>query len=306
MDSVFLGQLSNPDTSLEAAISIDEANEAVSLFSVVNLMLAGLVQDGDKVDVLGVRKLHLGLPNSADVEIKALNISEQVKEDIQGRERVLHDDLDKSETDFKFLRQEAKRQFNLGTNNTIVGNTQFPSLFKRYVEVSSDVRISIDLKQQKVNPILDKVKLEEAYLVLRNLRDVIIQVVRSLSKYGTKSTRLPNQKWSAFAGDAMNALITLGQARTNVDTDETTPWAVLALLTKKPDTEIMPYAALYRHGYQLLKFAVDIYSENKRNLETNDSDTLVNMFQPTGRPFWTTLMREQAEVIQRYPRANWG
>lgn len=306
MDPVFLDQLIAPDTSLEAAISIEEAEEATSLFSVVNLVFAGLVQEGDMIDVLGVRKLFFGWRKSDDSEIKALNVSDQVIADLIVREEDLQKKLEESKADFEFLRREAKRQFNLGTDNTVVGNIQFPSLFKRYVEVSSDVRISIDLRLQKENPILDKVKLEEAYLVLRNLRDIIIQVVRSLSKYGTKSTSITNKKWSAFAGDALKALVTLGQARTNVDTDEMTPWAVLALLTKKPEVQLMPYAALYRHGYRLLKLAVDIYTENERKLETNDSDTLVTMFQPTGKPFWTTLMREQAEVIQRYPLTNWG
>ena len=182
----------------------------------------------------------------------------------------------------------------------------FPLFFKRYVELGSDVKISVDLRRQKENDLLDRVKLEESYAVLRSLRDVILQIVRSLSKFGTRSTSIANNKWSEFSGDALDVLIDLGEARTNVDVDERTPWSVLQLLTNKLDTEIMPHAALFRHGYQLLRYAVDIYAEHGTKLESNESDKLVGVFQPEGKPYWTARIREQVDVLQRYPLESWG
>ena len=129
LDQTFLQSVSDPATSLEAKISIPEANEAVGLFSVVNLLLAGMIQDNEKVDVLGVDKLYFGLQNSEDPERKRLNVSDSVIADVIHRVGRLHDTLDRSQTDLNFILQEARRQFNLGTNNLVSGNAQFPTFF---------------------------------------------------------------------------------------------------------------------------------------------------------------------------------
>jgi hypothetical protein len=296
--------------SVESPISIDEANQAVSLFSVSNIMLAGLgkrrVGTVEKTDILGMLNLYYGLQdNSLQDKITVAN-STLLWSSLETRLKDLAQDLDTLQSDVEFLNREAKRQFNLGNTNGVLANVQFPALFKRYVEIGTDPLLSLDLLVQEGNALFDKTKLAQAYDLLKELKGVILQLVRSLSKYGTAATKRVNEDWSAFEAKGLEVLATVAQHKVSPDQDEKNQWSVLAQLTgKNRETEVAPFVVLARHGGKLLKYAMDIYGQTQNSLDNFDQVHLRDLFQPKSG-FWTDKIRAEATIIKRYPVPNWG
>ena len=182
---------------------------------------------------------------------------------------------------------------------------QFPALFRRYVEIGTNSLLSINLRREKKNQFFDKAKLAQAYDLLRDLKGLILQIVRSLSKYGAIATTRVNQDWGNYQARALEVLAVVAQERVSSEHGGS-PWDVLALLTgKNRDTEIAPYAVLARHGGKLLQYAIEIYLEAEKELDRFDRKHLVDLFQPRNREFWTTKIREDAASVERYPVANW-
>lgn len=307
----FLDRLDDARFSIESPISIEEANQAVSLFSVVNLLLAGMSQrrvgNEDKTDVLGVLNLYYGLQEGsleqrlpvADPRILWSKVEVELKD--------LAKDLDQLQSDVDFLNREAKRQFNLGTSNNVLGNVQFPGLFKRYVEIGTDPLLSIDIRKEEQNGFFDKTKIAQADDLLKELKALLLQIVRSLSKYGTAATKRVNEDWATFEARALEVLITVARERVSKDEDDKNPWAVLAVLTQRNrETQVAPYVVLGRHGGKLLRYAMDIYLETQDQLDNFDRNHLRDLFQRPGQIFWTDRIRREADVIKRYPLPNWG
>jgi hypothetical protein len=166
----------------------------------------------------------------------------------------------------------------------------------------------LDLRAEDAKQLgVDKTRLAEADDLLRELKGVILQLVRSLSKYGTVATRRINEEWARFERDALEVLATVAQERITEDQDERNQWAVLADLTgKNRETEVAPYVVLARHGSKLLDFAMELYRAEENRLDDFDRDHLRDLFQAQGTEFATTRIRREATLIQRYPLANWG
>lgn len=307
----FLGRLDDTRFSVESPISIEEANQAVSLFSVANVMLAGLgkrkVGNEEKIDALGVLSLYYGLQDGSLQDKVTVANSSDLWSRLEVRLKDLAQELDRVQSDVDFLTKEAKRQFNLGTSNGVLANVQFPTLFKRYVEIGTDPLLSIDLAKQEANQNFDKVKLGQAYDLLKELKGVILQIVRSLSKYGTAATKRVNESWAGYEARSLEVLATVAQYRIHPDQDEKNQWAILsALSNKNRETEVAPYVVLARHGGKLLKYAMEIYLKTQNELDRFDESHLLNLFQTPGQPFWTEKIRAEATVIKRYPLPNWG
>lgn len=309
----FLGRLDDARFSIESMISEEEANQAVSLFSVVNLMLAGhsrrQVGAEEKLDMLGMLNLYYGLQeDSLRNKITVANPT-ALWAGLESELKDLAKELDQIQSDVEFLSREAKRQFNLGLNNTAAGNVQFPALFRRYVEIGNDPLLAFDIKAADQNQFFDKTKIAQADELLKELKGLILQLVRMLSKYGTAATRRVNEDWAEFEARSLEILQTVARDRVTPDRDEQNSWAVLADLTNKNrDTEVAPYVVLARHGGKLLKYAMDIYKETQNQLDDFDPQHLRNLFQRGNvqRDFWTDRIRAEATVIKRYPLANWG
>lgn len=321
----FMGRLDDNRFSIEAPISMLEASEAVTLFSVVNLWLAGMERvatNGTPQDALGIIKLYNGLQNGALTDRRGSNGSNGSNGKFQFRDDKLL--LDRIEGDVNTLRntlisdllpdmtgiaQNAKAFFNLGADNTVYANSQFPAFFNRYVDIGNDPLLAIDIRKEEVNNFFDKSKLEETYSLLRELKGLLLQLVRSLSRSGTAGTRVRNRKWASFEVRAMEVFATLAQERNDQDEDARTPWAVLADLTNKDSvTEVAPYVVLARHGGKLLDYALSIYTQTQNELEAFDNDHLRDLFQPQGNAneYWTTKIRREANVIKRYRLPRWG
>jgi hypothetical protein len=316
------------ELTVEASVSIDEANEAITLFSVVSLLLGGSstrqVGDQTKDDVLGVLTLYYGLQDNslpAAITLNTRNLWNDGKVNVRVNGKVeerfvrdelqnLRDDLDKLGADVKFLHKEAKRQFNLGLSNEAPPNTEFPRLFSRYVNILADPLLSIDIRAERDSRFSDKEKVGRALDLLMELKGVILQLVRSLSKYGTIATSRANLNWADYEGRALRLLQSVGNTRFTNDIDDSTPIAVLADLTgKNRDTVVAPYIVLARNGGTLLRAARDIYliARDNKTLETNVPDELLQLFQSGSRENWRTeIMRREAQLIQRYPLPNWG
>jgi hypothetical protein len=188
----------------------------------------------------------------------------------------------------------------------VPGNTEFPRLFKRYVEIANDALLFLDLRTEQQNPYSDKEKIGKAYDLLRELKDVIIRIVRSLSTYGTIATTRINTNWADFEGRAMVILKTVADNRLSDDIDDLRPLAVLSALTgKNLDTQIAPYVALAREGGTLLNLAMETYRDTKDNLEEYDEAHLLDLFQAQGTVFLTTRMRRSAAIIRTFPLRDW-
>lgn len=299
--------------SIEPRIDAKEAKQAIGLFSVANILMGGKgefqVGSETKIDVLGILNLFYGLQDKSLVNRITVGNSELLWERMEGFELPeLAKEFDSLQSDIGFILKEAKRQFNLGTNNNVPANTRFPTIFKRYVELGSDSLISINLKKADDTEFFDKDKLEKAYDVLKDLKEVIIEIVRSLSKYGTTATVRVNREWAEFEEKALEVLAEVARHRVSEDQDEQNTWSIVADLTNQNRDQIVPYVALGLHGATLLNIALELYQDENFKTEDFSSPNLVQFFQPEGDPkdFWTTKIRTAARFVKRYPLPNWG
>jgi hypothetical protein len=306
----FLAELDSANFSIVSPISEPEAEQAIVLFSVVNMLLAGkgeqVVGPERKVDVLGMLTLFYGLQDRSlisKIRVQSQNLFAQIDPELKS----LRDDLDRLGADVTFLDREAKRQFNLGRNNDVAGNIGFPRLFKRYVEIANDPLMFLDLRVEQANTITDKGNIAKAFDLLRELKDVVVNMVRSLSKYGTIATTRVNNDWADYEGRAMAILKLVAEQLLSDDIDDKRPLAVLANLTgKNLDEEVAPYVALAREGGLLLNLALEAYRATKENLEDYDEQHLLDLFQAQGSVFLTTRMRRSTVILRGRALPNWA
>jgi hypothetical protein len=298
---------------LEAEVSLEEADQAIQLFRVVTLMLAGQgtynLDNSEKTDILGILTLYYGLQDKSLSNRLVLQQPSALWSEIGGRLKTLADDLLALQGDVSFLRSEARRQFFLGRSNGAVGNAQFPTLFTRYVALGSDPLLALNLEIEEGREFADRAQIEEAYDLLRSLKSTILQTVRSLSKYGTAGTSRVNEDWSQFEAEALKVLYRVAQARVSDDLDNLTTWATLGeLVPEESRANIIPYAALARHGSRLLVIAMEIYERSKGSLDDYDSTHLRELFQPNiaGVENYTARIRREAGLINQHPLSQWG
>jgi hypothetical protein len=310
----FIGILDDARFSIETPISEEEANQAVSLFAVGNLMLAGLSQrtvgGTQKMDVLGVLSLYYGLQDKSLTGRVTFQDEQSLWDSVEEELRNLASRLDALQSDVAFLKEEIRRQFDMGTDTSVVGNVQFPALFNRYIDIGTNPLLSIDIEKAEDSDHFDKEKLEQVYDLLRDLKGVILQIVRSLSKYGTTATRRVNRDWAEFEARALEVLATAAKGIVAADLDAKTTWALLAELTGNDrESHVAPHVALGRHGVKLLQYAMQIYGKvaPEGKLEDFDRVHLLEIFQDPGEDqYMTTLIRREAAFIRRYRLANWG
>ena len=307
----FLDRLDDARFSIESQISLEEANQAVALFSVVNLLLAGLsrrrVGSDEKIDVLGVLELYYGLQDGTLRNKITVADSQRFWSSLETELRDLARELDQLQADVDFLHREAKRQFNLGTSNNVLANVQFPALFKRYADIGVDPLLSLDIRQEEKNQFFDKAKLAEADDLLKELKGLILQIVRSLSKYGTAATKRVNEDWARFEARALEVLATVAQDFITPDLDLKNIFSLYGVISNKNrETQVAPYVVLARHGGKLLKIAMEVYLKTQDQLDNFDRDHLRDLFQLQGQKFVTTRLREEATLVKRYPLATWG
>jgi hypothetical protein len=306
----FFAELDSPDFSIVAKVSEPEVEQAITLFSVVNMLIAGkgerVVGRERKTDVLGVLTIYYGMQDRT-LASRILVNSQQLFGQIDAELKQLRDDLDRLGADVDFLEREARRQFNLGGNAAVAGNTEFPRLFKRYVEIATDPLLVLDLAAEQASPFGNKEQVARAFDLLREQKDVVVGIVRSLSKSGSIATARVNADWTAFEGRAMALLVKVAAARLTEDSDAARPLAVLADLSGRSlDSDVIPYVALAREGGLLLDLALEAYRHVKDALEDYDERTLLDLFQAPGAEFLTTRMRKSAVIVRQYGPAGWG
>jgi hypothetical protein len=311
----FLGLLSAID--IEQQISVDEAMQAVVLFSVVNVLLAGKGRAPveNKVDFLAVLALNYS-SQSADLSVRSTVAKEfwnarvdALGQSVEDALRDLKDRLDRLAGDAAFMEKEGKRQFNLGPSNDVVGNVEFPRLFRRYVDIVTDPLLAMNIDVEDHNPTSDKEQVARSIDLLVELKSVLLQLVRSLSRYGTLASRQHNKDWAEFERRALLLLkLIADQYRQSDDIDDKHPYAVLADLTgKQRDTEIAPYIVLAREGGKLLQLALQTYDGTKNELERVDKSHILSLFQGTDpAAFMTERMRREASVVKKYPLQAWN
>ncbi len=308
----FINDFIGPNFEIETPVSMLEAGYAASFFRVANVILAGLTENGVGPDLFGSQRVataanELGIQETAPEWQQTIRDAETLKalvRDLIGAQSLVR------------LKREAKRQFNLGLENSVTANTRFPVLFRRLVDIASDPILTMDIADQdRNNQNLDKTKIGQADALLRELKDIVVQIVRSLSKEGQAQTRLDTESWVPVADVAMGMALRLSPVRNTGDADDRNPWAVISVLTnKRRDTDVTPFIVLGRHGGRLLELALAIYQEmNRRNALTSfDTGVLRELFQDSRvrnaapRTFFTDQLREQAAYIKAYPVPNWG
>jgi hypothetical protein len=306
--SDFFALLASPDFSLFGPISEAEAEQAITLFSVVALLLAGKserqVGSERRVDVLGVLALYYGLQDRslAGLVVPSQELWLQIEDEL----KILRDELDRLGPEVEFVEREAKRQFDLGRNTDLKGNTEFPRLFRRYVEIANSPLLFLDLRVEQSSPESDKERVAVAFDLLRELKAVVLQLVRSLSKNGTVATSRANKNWAGYQAGAMTVLKKVADLRLSDDIDERRPLEVLSHLTGRDlDTQIAPYVALAREGGDLLRLALETYRATRDDLEALDEPHLLDLFQPETAPFLTTRMRRDAAVLRQFRLPGW-
>jgi carboxypeptidase family protein len=301
----FLDKLEEPRFSLDAPVSLFEANQGAILFSVVNLMLAGQgrfrLRDEERMDMLGVLTLFYRLSDKSLADRLVVQNTDLLWRDIEDELKALAQQVDQLQVDVDFLRREAKRQFNLGTSNDVLANIEFPPAFDRYVDLAAQPVLGLRLRQEEASDFTDKLKLQQAYEVLRELKGAILQIVRMLSKYGTAATRRVNEDWASFQSRAIDVLATVAVNRVSEDEDDRTAWNVLAVLTDRRREDLIPQIALARHGTKLLRLAIEIYVKTLSNLDATDDQHLRDLFQAEGdeSTFFTTRLRREADILKR-------
>jgi hypothetical protein len=303
-----LTKLDEPRFSLDAPVSLFEANQGVGLFAVVNLMLAGQgrirLGDEERLDMLGVLTLFYRLADKSLSNRLVVQDTDELWSRIEDRLKELALQIDRLQADVEFLAGEAKRQFNLGTSNNVLANTEFPPNFDRYVDLAAQPALALNLAQEESNDFTDKLRLQEAYDVLRDLKSAILQMVRMLSVYGTAATRRVNEDWADFHSRALDILATVADARVSEDLDQKTAINVVADLLGKRRDDLLPQFALAKHGTKLLRLAIEVYVQTIKTgtLDSFDRDHLRDLFQPTGRQedFFTTRLRREADVLKRH------
>jgi len=301
----FLDKLDETRFSLDAPVSLFEANQGVGLFSVVNLMLAGQgrfrLGDEERMDMLGVVTLFYRLSDKSLSDQLVVQNTDLLWRTIEDELKALAQQVDQLQVDVDFLRREAKRQFNLGTSNDVLANTEFPAAFDRYIDLAAQPVLGLRLEQEEASQFTDKLKLQQAYEVLRDLKTSVLQIVRMLSKYGTAATRRVNEDWASFESRAIEVLATVAANRVSEDEDDKTAWNVLAVLTGKRREDLLPQIALARHGTKLLRLAVEIYVKTLPTLDATDDQHLRDLFQAKGdeSQFFTTRLRREADILKR-------
>ncbi len=323
----FQRTLLSDDLNIEGPIDEDKALEAIALFAVSSVLLAGLglrrVGSRDKVDVLGMLTLYYGLQDKSlstrvvlnsrylwGTAITVIENDQEKKRTIGDELKSLRDSLDTLGEDVVFLSREARRQFNLGTINSVTGNVGFPRLFKRYVDIAGDALLTLDLREEdKPGRFTSKEKIGQAYDLLAELKGIVLQIVRSLSRYGTIAIRRSNRDWALFENRAFAVLKSTGEHRITDDLDERRVLSVLAdLLDESFETVISPYFALARNGTALLSLAFETYLRARSDLEDFDRDHLLTLFQRQGprEVYLTTRLRSHALVLKRHPLQAWN
>ena len=121
------------------------------------------------------------------------------------------------------------------------------------------------------------------------------------------ATEKANSQWAAYENSAFGVLKQVADARISDDQSDLRVLAVLAdLVNKSLDTEIAPYISLARDGGRLLQLAMQTYQLDKDNLDNFERTYLLNLFQNgTIDKFLTTLMRNEAIVVKKYPLTQW-
>lgn len=317
----FLALLRDDELNIEAPVSEAEVSSALTLFSICTVLLAGLGQrrvgNEIKIDVLGMLTLNYGLQDKSLSGQIALDAQALWNSQVDGTSvlvrdelQALRNELDNLGQDVVFLTREARRQFNLGITNEVAANVTFPSLVSRYVAVATDPLLTMNLRQEEQpGSFTKKDRIATAFDLLSELKSLVLQIVRSLSKFGTVAVDSSNRRWAAFESRALRVLKSVGRLRYTQDDDDKRILSVLADLTgKNQDTVVAPYFTLARNGGRLLALAFETYLACRSNLDDFEREHLLDLFQPQGSAlsFRTTQMRREALVLKRYPLANWN
>jgi hypothetical protein len=308
--SRLLQMLREPAFSVDQPINEADAVQAAVLFPLAAVVFAGTayvkVGDTRRRDVLGALTLFYGLQDKSLQ--RRLAASRAVWTEIEPDLKALRDELERLGDDVGFLEREARRQFNLGANNEVLGNQRFMQSFQRYVTIAADPRLRLDLRLEDASPTADKARVNEAVELLFELKGVIVELTRSLGRYGTIATRRANSDWARVAARALRVLRRVGEARFTEDHDDRNAYATLAAITGRDrDRQIVPLIVLARDGGALLRLAMDIYMDTRLALEDYSRDAVIALFQPPGDPtaYRTEALRARAAALRRYPLVSW-
>jgi len=240
-----------------------------------------------KVDVLGVLTLYYGLQDKSLSSRVVLNTRELWRPTVSGSGVLMEDELkalrdllDGLGQDVNFLTREARQQSNLGTTNEVAANVTFPPLMKRYVEICSDPRLTVDVRaEDQPGSFTSKDRIAVAFDLLSELKSVVLRIVRSLSKYGTIAVDRSNRDWVRFENRAFQVLRIAGEQRFTGDVDEKRILTVLVDLAGRDfDTMIAPYFTLARNGGRLLSLAFNTYTASRDELDNFEQEHLLDLF----------------------------
>jgi hypothetical protein len=152
---------------------------------------------------------------------------------------------------------EIRKGFNLGTAAVPSVNGEFASLYRSLVALSADDRNAVDPEKVRAD---DPRQAAEINNFMRDLKRAILRMTQNMSVYGTLGTARLVNKWSKVVLDSVQVLNRIAtQNVESEDSDDLSPWSLLAAATDTPRGTVKAYIVNARNGGELLRLTVAIY-----------------------------------------------
>ena len=324
--SAFASLLGVSDFDIETPISDAEALSAARLFRVVAMLMAGRSSQStngqeNTTDLFGILKLKSRWKEVQKEFVQADDVLNGRIEATKPNSPTILTEINRLAAELnvsqapKDLLLWGRQNFNLG-DPSAVGNVRFPGIFNRLLELLNDPLASLDIADEKGKDRTGIDDINRAYDVLREIKGLVLKLVRSLAHHGSESylTAVAEmedfflQEKEGYRTGALMVLNALGKMR-NAEDDQKNAWSVLSLLTERPrEPDIISFVALGRRGGNILDGSVALYvsMQGATKLDAESDEDMVEIFQPAGakdkRKDWFVLkMRPDAALLKRYP-----
>lgn len=315
----FISKLRQPEFQSVPPVSIEEANEFRRLYTVGLYVIAGVPAalqrlrasiNNDQVLPAGVTlRNRSALFDRYDASLDGI---------VTYANTVIQTDPQK--TNEQFLRDEIRREFNIGNGSAAAGaNGQFAGLFRNFVSLCADDLMGVDPDSVKPGAagtvVVDARQYESVLSFLRRVKHATLDLVQNMSVYGTVGTRRKVADWVGHMNMALDILVDVGTNHIGSDDiDDRHFLSVLSAFAGVDRSEVKAYMDHAADGGALLGYAITLYSRIKddRKLESEEGDYLRTLFYQDGYVFQNPnrvaarVLKERAAIVRDNWLPRWG
>ena len=203
-----------------------------------------------------------------------------------------------------------RKQFNQGLESAEDINRDFPTIYRRLVNLVADDLMGVTPEQLEGKVVFDATQRERLFNHLRQVKASIIEVTQSLSFAGSLGTIGLVKKWSSILRDSLDIIGKVGDGFVASDNVDDKHWAsVLSALVSRPVAENRPYLVHAREGGQLLSDVIQVYEWiiKQQGLEKEDESFIKDLFYTSGNVFTNPNQTVAARLKAngRLLRDNW-